>query len=512
MLQVLLFIGMSTIAVVCHAAPSLAWKTSVYSTGDADAIPGGDLTGRARKAMAIDSVGNVYVFGSSGVGGVTIKYSPNGAKLWEIVRKNFTPVAIVLDPAGDIYATGSNHNGSNFDYVTAKFNSSGVEQWRQVANGANNRDDQALAIALDINGNVIVTGKSQNANPTSRALDFLTIKYSAAGIEQWRAVANGSGDFNDTAYAVAADVDGSVVVTGRGASTNDDYLTIKYNAMGVEQWRAVMNGNPSGYQYDVPSAMVMDAGGNIYVTGTSGNTAGTTDYLTVKYDSAGTEIWRRSLNSNLGGSEAFALALAPDGDVVVTGYGGTAGGSEYMTIRYASDGTEKWRVAMDPGPNRIAAGYSIVIGSDNSTYVTGVALIGPNYDYVTVKYNAAGTELWRTASQGGPDTQDYSYLLSLDGDGNVIVGGYSTARNYNFLIVKLDANGAELWRGREGRLNGLESTLGSGYSARQAMTTDAARNSYITGSAANGEAPLSTEYLTVKLGPDGEEVWRVQTA
>jgi hypothetical protein len=60
-----------------------------------------------------------------------------------------------------------------------------------------------------------------------------------------------------------------------------DYITLKYNSIGVQQWLIRYNG-PDGYS-DMASDILADPDGNIYVTGTSFGTSAQDDIATVKY-------------------------------------------------------------------------------------------------------------------------------------------------------------------------------------------------------------------------------------
>src|SRR5262245_31472931 len=46
----------------------------------------------------------------------------------------------------------------------------------------------------------------------------------------------------------------------------------------------------------VASAMAIDSAGNVSVTGSLSGTNGTSDYLTVKYDANGNQLWAASYN------------------------------------------------------------------------------------------------------------------------------------------------------------------------------------------------------------------------
>jgi hypothetical protein len=118
-------------------------------------------------------------------------------------------------------------------------------------------------------------------------LDYATIKYDSAGQQQWVARYNGPASSEDEATAIAVDGSGNVYVTGFSldANTYFDYATIKYNAAGQEQWVARYDGPAS--IFDEATAIAVDGSGNVYVTGSSTGSNGSWDYATIKYDSAG---------------------------------------------------------------------------------------------------------------------------------------------------------------------------------------------------------------------------------
>src|SRR5262249_28319092 len=135
-------------------------------------------------------------------------------------------------------------------------------------------------IAVDASANVYVTGYSVGSGT---AEDYATIKYSASGTEDWVARYDGAAHLNDDAAAIAVDVSGNVYVTGWsvGPALNFDYATLKYDSSGQEQW--VMRYNGTGNFDDQAFAIAADALANVYVTGYSYNSDGGTDYTTIKY-------------------------------------------------------------------------------------------------------------------------------------------------------------------------------------------------------------------------------------
>ncbi len=194
--------------------------------------------------------------------------------------------AVVVDSAGNAYVTGYSWSGSNSDFVTIKYDAAGTLLWVKRYNGPDNSNDVPEAIAIDSAGNVYVTGASYSAT----YLDFATIKYDPAGNQLWEARYHSpTGDNRPKALVV--DTVGNVYVTGESFSgTNVDYATVKYSAAGLQQWAVRFNGSGNGH--DRPVAVGVDAAGNVYVTGSvwQGFT-NDYDYMTIKYSASGVQQW-----------------------------------------------------------------------------------------------------------------------------------------------------------------------------------------------------------------------------
>src|SRR5947207_3138585 len=134
--------------------------------------------------------------------------------------------------------------------------------------------------------------------------NIVRLAFLAAGLEafslasaqvQQAWVARYSSPANSTAAAAAMTVDGSgiVLVTGslRGTNGASDYLTVKYDANGTQLWAQSYDG-PSN-SVDFASALATDGAGNVYVTGISDRSPGGQDgaIATIKYDSTGHLLW-----------------------------------------------------------------------------------------------------------------------------------------------------------------------------------------------------------------------------
>ncbi|UCG15956.1 MAG: SBBP repeat-containing protein [Phycisphaerales bacterium] len=364
-------------------------------------------------AMAVDASGNVYVTGVSFGDGTysdyaTIKYDSFGSQLW-VARYDSpahfhdNPWAIAVDASGNVYVTGLSYVGDGWlgyddcDYATVKYDSSGNELWVATYDGGGQEHDSGRAIALDVFGNVYVTGSSEGIG-TGR--DYATVKYDSSGNELWVARYNGPANNTDAVEAVAVDASGNVYVAGRsaGIDTGMDYATVKYDPSGNQLWAARYNGPANGEECMYINGMALDGSGNVYVTGGSVGDGTDQDYATVKYDPSGNELWVARYNGPANGRDyGYTMVLDASGNVYVSGGSyGIGTGEDYATIKYDSSGNELW-VARYNGPgNSLDLGEVMALDGSGNLYVTGGSFGDGTYlDYATIKYvqdPAAGIE------------------------------------------------------------------------------------------------------------------------
>ena len=379
------------------------------------------------------------------------------------------------------------------------------QEWVQRYNGIINSADNGLsAVTSDASGNIFVTGSVTTGNS---GYDFATIKYNSSGTQLWIKYYNGTGNGNDIPSAIASDNSGNIYVTGQsnGSGSNENYATIKYNPSGDQQWVQIFQG-PSGYS--MPTAICVDAAGNLYVTGYDLSIAGSQhtglDYLTIKYNANGVQQWVQRGNPGIyNDDKAYALAVDASGNVYVTGGSSQTGGYSIATIKYNSSGVEQWLKIFDGPAHNYDEGYSIAVNNGGDVYVTGyVSGIGTGDDYVTLKYNSAGVQQWVNYYNGPGNGNDIPVSVRLDVSGNVFVTGTSmgTGTDYDFCTIKYTPSGVQQWIARY-------NSTDNDFESPSAMIVDTG-GVYITGSSLRSGHGKNFE--TVKYGFNGVLLWNIE--
>ncbi|HTW91928.1 MAG TPA: hypothetical protein VMH22_09490 [bacterium] len=399
-------------------------------------------------AIGTDDSGNVVVSGFSDLSStdaefVTIKYKPNGDTAW---LRHFNPgngldgaTSLAIDRRGNVIVDGyiGGSTSGYGDWAVVKYSAAGDSLWTATWNlGAN---DRPIQIVVDTAGNSYVTGNAGSQN----YMDFAVVKFDASGNKVWQFIYDG-GD-NDGAAAVAVDFAGNVYATGYTVLGGNygHLLTMKLNPAGDSLWKNIYTG-PAG-KTDMGSYIVVDGSGNVIVSGVSNDTAGRSDYITIKYSSNGDTLWTRRYNGP--GNQAdvpLGLVLDAAGNAYVTGCSYDVNNHyDYGTIKYSPDGAERW-VARYPGASHQAGATAIGLDADANVYVTGTSLSASYFwGVATVKYDSAGDQRW-AESYAGDSGETEAYVLAVGSSSSVYVGARMGVSNegMDYLTLNYGAAGA----------------------------------------------------------------------
>jgi len=313
-----------------------------------------------------------------------------------------------------------------------------------------------------------------------------------------------------------------------------------------------------GNNADQTNGIATDQNGNIIAVGTfdatanfgskSLSTSGSLDIFVAKYDSSGTCLWAQKAGGSFG-DEGRAVAVDAQGNIYITGtYGqsgavfsgltiGTTGGLRNGFIaKYKPDGTIVWvksigGISSSPEPRKI------VMGKDNKVYVAGefygtitfngsqqiTSTKGGANDIFTSQFDTSGTAIW--ANKGGDRKDEKLTGLAIDANGNpIIYGSYdslttfgtttkyaeylgSTFGHTDLFLVKYSTSGGQFWFQSFG---GKEGDLGGGIcidNAGNIYTTGFFKTDFYSGSVtANNSGTTNTLFL-YKCNSNGNPAW-----
>ncbi|MGB8508693.1 MAG: SBBP repeat-containing protein, partial [Pyrinomonadaceae bacterium] len=439
--------------------------------------------------VAIDSAGNTYVAATSGdaTSGntdiATIKYSPTGEKLWAV---NFAGPgnykdwanAIKVDSQGNAYVTGvsweGSFAGSEYDAVTIKYDTNGNQQWVRYYNGPVGHWDrgEALALVRDDSGNttgLVVAGHSQTSRAGGGLYDeFVTVRYDADGNQQW-ASRRSTAQLGDYANAVTVDaaansyVSGFAYTSSSGSQTTKAFVIVKYSSTGDELWATTTNGVPSGSPGPQPLP----------------NNPGDISPGNIALDAAGNLYVSGTNTPGATGSDFLLVKLVP------------ATGAIVWSRNWAGDFNDYLRdMAIDATGNIFLTGESY-----DGNYYTATSQ--STSDVATVKFDGAGTLVWSRIYRGFPGKWDGGRSVALDAVGNAYVGAASEGFvNDDTAVIKYTPDGTEAWVSRYDNPEHTDDNLND-------MAVDGAGSIYLAGSAVltNTAGAQTLDLVTARLTP-----------
>lgn len=440
----------------CVASALLTAVTAHAADGDfawASALGGSAF--EAVNNVTVDGAGNVYTTG------------------YFLLSADFDPDAV---DTFELFSAGSR------DIFISKLDSNGDFVWARRIGGTGN--DESYSVVVDAAGNVYTTGYFEGTvdfDPgvgtsnltTAGGTDTFVLKLDSNGDFVWAKSIRGTN--NSGGIGIALDNSGNVHTVGYFSGTVDfdpgagtinlasagsfDVFVLKLDNSGDYVWAKRMGRTLS----DFPSAIALDASGNVHTTGTFEGTnvdfdpgvgtaylssAGSKDIFVSKLDSSGDFVWAKKL----GGTDFdYVNSIAVD-----------ASENVYTAGRFKSTAD------FDPG----AGASNLTSAGDADIFVS--------------KLDSSGDFVW--AKRMGGTGYDEANGIALDALGNVYTAGeylgtadfdpgagtseLTSAGNRDIFVSKLDSSGDFVWA------QGLGST---GSDRSDAMAADASGNVYATG-------------------------------
>lgn len=297
----------------------------------------------------------------------------------------------------------SNDSGGSTTPVASGFDS--TFGTNGVVSYDNGDSDVGLAITTDGSGKIYVVGNSKNTTT-----DMAIWRYNSDGTLD-ASFGNGGvviydGSVFDTAYGIALDGNGKILVTGYVDNPTSIDMAI---------WRYNSDGTPDT-TFDTDGVVIVDVAGN-------------TDY-------------------------GWSIVIAANGRILVSGIGDNGTDSDAMIWGYNSDGTPDTTFGVN-GVAVFDGGFND-IGFDIKLDAQGRLLQG-GWTYTSTNVSDRHAAIWRYSASGvldttfgtngmavhDPSAHSLGYSLNIDGQGNIIVGGaIHNGTDWDLAIWKFGINGS----------------------------------------------------------------------
>lgn len=378
-------------------------------------------------------------------------------------------------------------------------------QWISTNSGSGNIDlnienARGTAITSDIYENCYVTGYCYDSNTGT---DIITIMYDQNGDTVWVRRFNGTANMNDEGSAISLDKSGNICVAGTSANLNTsyDFTVLKYNQAGVLLWANTFS-LQNNFADDKGADITVDSNNDLIITGFGTTGAGNTVLVTRKISEYGTELWTNTETSFTGNSQAVKLAVNVNNDVFITGFVSNGYSSDMVVIKYDISGNKVFqRVIGGEGEDKA---WGIAVDDDNVIITGTITNSAGNTDCYTAKFDSAGNSIWGNTFNGTGNGEDKAWGIAVDDDAAVYITGSTTDLygNVNYITVKYDGSGTQLWASEyNGSGNGRDVANAIGLIYRNGTVAEVVSAGESTGSENN------LDYATVRYDTEtGNEI------
>ena len=348
--------------------------------------------------------------------------------------------AVVIQPDGKLVVAGRTNIAGNTVFALARYNANGGLDPTFGTGGLVTTDfgstDQAFAVALQGDGKIVTAGR--------RGSDVIVARHNADGSQDTlfgsngRVVTNFGVGSTEQALALVLQPDGKIVVAGRSTKNgNFDFALARYESNGavdITFGTAGLVTTDFGGSVDRAFAMALQPDGKLVVVGDADASFALARYnpngsLDESFGAGGKVI------TTFGGSDqAAAVILQPDGKIVVAGQTDTGLSIDFALVRYMPDGSLDGAFGSGGRVTTNFIGNSDDLGSAVALQPDGKIVVGGSSDdnFALARYtpegvldSSFGTEGKVTTNLGG---EDLLHALALQPDGSIVAVGESADR------------------------------------------------------------------------------------
>ncbi|HRH67382.1 MAG TPA: hypothetical protein PLU53_13850, partial [Bacteroidia bacterium] len=404
-----------------------------------------------------------------------------------------------MDAARSIYVTGASEGLDGFSHAyTVKYDKDGQKLWDDRIYTAY-EDHRNVMLAIDNNGNTFVTFYLYRTNwfhvsplrQVGVVAEMVTAKYDPNGTRLW--VHYSATDATPADIKIDANGNFYVLATYNN-SPGSDIALYKFDTDGMPLWSKIYSWSDN----DVAASLAIDGTGKAYAGFTATDNLGYSDAIVVTWDAAGNQDWSSSYLGNGGSPQAIKIMVDANQNAFyfVTSVNASTK-TDLCVQKFDASGSYRLEVRYDGPSHDDDFGEDMTIDDNGYAYITGCAFDPMVYeDFVVAKLNMnglSGAVEWSNVFNGTGDDYDSGTRIALDWNGNVYVSGKTTASlgNADMLTFKFDATGTELWRSTfNGPSTGNQIAYGG-------VFTEGKGEVYVSGYGYSSDT-ASTDFITYK--------------
>jgi uncharacterized delta-60 repeat protein len=364
--------------------------------------------GRALIALSIPIALLVSASGQAAPGDLDPGFGTGGIVVTDVsTSNNDEATAVALQPDGKIVAAGKSFNGSDVAVVRYTANGaldSSFGSGGKVSTPVGTGTDEGNAVAVQPDGKIVVAGEASNGTNNDVAVvrykpdGSLDTSFGSGGI-----VMTPVGASDDGASSVALQPDGKIVVAGTSRTSQDNFAVVRYTTTGALDGTFGTGGTvvtPLGSGADA-AAMALQPDGKIVLAGGAAGATGT-DFALVRYTATGAldgsfgSGGKVTTSFSPGLDEALGVALQPDGKIVAGGLASPAG-DDFALARYNQSGSldasfgSGGKVTTDVTPGRFDVGRSVALQPDGKIVLAGLTEGASPEDFAVARYEPDGS-------------------------------------------------------------------------------------------------------------------------
>jgi len=244
-----------------------------------------------------------------------------------------------IEVLGDYFNTNNGYGGTANEIRLYHYSSTGYSSMSNWVLGYGPYDPRPIDFILNSTGEAFIgtyckeSGDENIYVLSTKNMNSIFCKY------------NPTGTGNSRISAIKSDNSGNVYVAGftdidAGTAIDINYLILKFNSTGVQQWMQTYGGVAVGEDKAIDMVLGSGSSPDVFLTGYNTNDLGNKDIVTIKYNNSGAlqSYWTQT-SANWGDTDEVPVGMNIDvyNNLLISGYRGNMNAEDVVTLKYGSN-------------------------------------------------------------------------------------------------------------------------------------------------------------------------------